>query len=463
MSYIERTLYWFLKNKVFGGIKKLKAKEYLPFAILILGFAAINTVATILLQFDFIFTLELVQKMLILQLFVAFGLIIAGFINGHLKSFASYYIVSILPIAAFVVLFFIFNVNYDQNLVQYSKLAFFLIWVLISCVSFFFLMLYFFTSFPKKVIMLGAPKEHIFFGPIVKMVVYISIPIYIYMLFPFPPSLASLIICVYGILVAILILFILRSAPKKIDKHPGAVNFVTAIGFFYIYLFYHLIVSFSFTSNNLSSIIMDDLLLFIITLYLVQSLTRRISETPEQIQPDESPIRFQTRIYFTDRLKKVLGERGVVIIVMGLVLGYQMAYLDSLFVTQFPILSDFFTSDLRLSALYHRVFLIFSFFVIIIAIIIFYSSDRFRDLMVDKYTVKQVFKYIGSFFQRPEDGSPSPLELGVQYVGEKIGETIKNMGEKWQKALKESTSKFFKEKDKRLDNTKEDNPSEDQQ
>ncbi len=57
--------------------------------------------------------------------------------------------------------------------------------------------------------------------------------------------------------------------------------------------------------------------------------------------------------------------------------------------------------------------------------------------MVDKYTIKQVFKYIGSVFQRPEDGSPSPLELGVQFVGEKIGETIKNVSEKWQKALKE--------------------------
>ena len=59
MSYVERTLYWFLKNKVFGGIKKLRAKEYLPVTILVLGFAAISTAATILLQFDLIFSLPL--------------------------------------------------------------------------------------------------------------------------------------------------------------------------------------------------------------------------------------------------------------------------------------------------------------------------------------------------------------------------------------------------------------------
>ncbi len=462
MSYVERTLYWFLKNKVFGGIKKLKEKEYLPFTILILGFAAINTAATVLLQFNIIFSLELVQKMLILQLFVSYGLIVAGFFVGHFKRLTPYFIVTILIIAAFTLLPIIFNFNYDQNLVQYSKLTFFLIWVFISCVSFFFLMLYFFTSFPKKVIMLGAPKEHIFFEPIIKIVVYISIPVYAYIMLQISP--ASLIIGGFGILVAIVILIIFRKAPKKIEKYPGTVNFVSAIGFFYIYLFYHLIASFSVTSNNLSSIIMDDLLLFIITLYLVQSLTRRISESPEQIQPDESPIRFQTRLYFTDRLKKVLGERGVVLIVMGLVLGYQMAYLDSLFVTQFPILSNFFTPELRLSALYHRIYLIFAFFVIIIAILVFYSSDKFRDLMVDKYTVKQVFKYIGAFFQRPEDGTLSPLELGVQFVADKVGETIKNVGEKWQKAFKEKTTKFLKDRDQRLEDRSDDKqPPEDKQ
>lgn len=451
MSYIERTLYWFLKNRVFGGIKKLKEKEYLPFTIIILGFAGINTIATVLLQFNLLFSLEIVQRMLILQLFVSFGLIAAGIIIGRVKRPSLYYIAAFLAIAAFIVLFFIFHLNYDENIVQYSKLGFFLIWVTISCVSFFFLTLYFFTSFPKKVIMLGAPKEHVFFEPIIKIVIYISIPIYGYMLLQQSP--ASFIIGGFGIFIAVFLLYILRIAPKKVEPYPGVINFVSAIGFFYIYMFYHLIASFSFTSNNLSSIIVDDLLLFVITLYLVQSLTRRISDSPERILPQhENPIRFQTRVYFTDRLKKVFGERGVVLIVMGLVLGYQMAYLDSLFITQFPILSDFFTPDLRLSALYHRIYLLFSFAVILVAVVIFYFSDKFRELMVDKYTIKQVFKYIGGFFQRPEEGGPSPLELGLQFMGEKIGESIKNVGEKWQKALKNKPNRFFKRREKQIEN-----------
>jgi len=296
--------------------------------------------------------------------------------------------------------------------------------------------------------MMGAPKHHIFFEPVIKIVVYISIPIYIYMILQ--GALTSYIIGGLGILIALLILLLLKIAPKKAEENPGIVNFVSAIGFFYIFLFYHLVVSFSLTSDNLSSFMVDTLLLLLITLYIVQSLTRRISDSPERLKAFENPVRFQTRLYITDRLKKAFGERGVVIIVMGLVLGYHMAYLDSLFVNPFPILSELFTADLKLSALYHRIYLLFSFFIILGAVFIFYSSNKFRDMMVDKYTAAQLFKYMGSYFMKTEEGV-SPFEIGMQELGKKLGEGIKGIGDKWKKSLQDKMAPKPKENDNSLE------------
>ena len=50
MSYLERTLSWFLRNQIFGGLKKLKQKEYLPFALLVLLIMSLNTSLAILVR-----------------------------------------------------------------------------------------------------------------------------------------------------------------------------------------------------------------------------------------------------------------------------------------------------------------------------------------------------------------------------------------------------------------------------
>ena len=71
----------------------------------------------------------------------------------------------------------------------------------------------------------------------------------------------------------------------------------------------------------------------------------------------------------------------------------------------------------------------------LIAYLAFKMSKRFREFMVDKYTLTQVFKYIGSLFKRPENG-PSPFELGIQAMGKKLGDGIKKLGDKWQESIR---------------------------
>ena len=435
MSYLERTFSYFLKTRIFGGIKKLKQKEYLPFALIFLVVMTFNTSLAILYKLNILVSLDSLQAMLMLELFLSFGIILSGLVIGNSKNKYLYYIIPSFLIALFIAAFFILDWSYNQPFFQYTKLIYFLIWVAIASISFFFLMLYFFTSFPKKIITLGMPKEHIFFKYMIKLLIYVSLPIYAYMILESlftQITIGGLIIGILGIVSSIIVLIYIERSSKKIETTPGIINFATALGFFNMFMFYHLIMSFSDPSTSLSSLIIDVLILSIIILYIVQSLTRKIVETPTQeIEPFKSPVRFQSRLYITDRLKKGFGERGLVVIIIGLALGYHMVILDSFLISEMPFLSGLFTPNLMINAIYHRIYLLFSFITIIIAIYVFSSSKRFNEFMVDKYTVKQTFKYISSYFLRPEKGSYSPFEHSIVQLGDKIKDGLKSWGDRW--------------------------------
>ena len=432
MSYLERTLYWFLKKRIFGGIKKLKQKEYLPFALIILIIMTANTILALLYHFNFFISLEFIRFMLILELFLSFGIISSGILIGRTKNLSIYYIISFIVITLFIVAFFYFKWDYNHIFFQYAKLTYLLCWILILSICMFFLMLYFFTSFPKKVMTLGMPKNHIFFGFIVKIIIYISIVFYIYIIFQM--DLVSVIFGIFGIINALIVLILIMKAPKKVESNPGIVNFATAIGFFNMFMIYHLYMSITLTSESVVSLVFEILMLLIGVLYIVQILTMRISKSPERLKLSENPVRFQSRVYFTDKIKKVFGEKVVILIVLGIAVGYHMVYLDSFFITDLPILTNI-APNLKISDLYHRIFLITSFMITLIACLAFKTSKRFREFMVDKFTLTQVLKYIGGLFKKPENGQ-SPLELGIQTMGKKIGEGIKKLGDKWQDSIR---------------------------
>ena len=382
-------------------------------------------------------SLELIRMMLIFELFLAFAMIISGMLIGRIKNLVVYYLIASIIIIGSVLAFIYLDWSYELPFFTYAKLFFFFTWILISGISLFFLTLYFFTSFPKKVITLGMPKEHIFFGPVLKIVAFITIPLYIYMIFQVHSS--TILFGCFGVLNALIVLGVMRRAPKKVESNPGIVNFATAIGVFNMSMFYHLIMSLNYTNENAFSLVLEIIMLLISLLYLVQVLTRRISESPDRPVPFENPVQFQSRIYFTHHMKKTFGERGVVLIVLGIALGYHMVYLDSFFVSDayignFPLLATYINPGLKVSDLYHRIYLILSFLIISIAWITFKSSSRFKGFMVDKFTIKQVFRYIGGFFMKPEGGE-SPFEIGVKMVSKKLGENVKNWRNKWRDSI----------------------------
>jgi hypothetical protein len=423
-SYFEQALTWFIKQKVFSGIKKLKQKKYLPFAVIILTLMAYNSVLLILHFSTSIPDIEFIQYSLTLEFFISIGLITSGFMIGKLKKMSLYYLTSSFILGLFITIFFLSDWPYDFLPFQYIRLGYFIIWACISCLSYFFLNLYFFTSFSKKIITMGSSKGHIFFGFLIKMVIYLSIPLYGYMIFYFsiyPFDFLSLVLGVFGIIISLGIRLLIRSASKKAEIVPGLVNFATAIGFFDIYLFYHLIMSFSQVDNSVYALIVETILLLVGMLYLVQNITGKISNTPDEIKKGDLSFSFHSKLHFTTRLKQIWGESGLIIVVMGLAFGYQLSYIESFISTTNHLFSSLQSPGLNIGAIYHRIILLVAFAVLMIFWIIFKKSNKFKEFMEDKYTKEQLTGVFSEYFQKTEDGLPSFFDYSLSRVGKKIG------------------------------------------
>jgi hypothetical protein len=82
---------WFLKNRIFGGIQKLKQKEYITFTLITLLIMATNTVLALLFHLQILTSIELIRTMLIFELFLAFALIVTGIVIGRINKLIVYY------------------------------------------------------------------------------------------------------------------------------------------------------------------------------------------------------------------------------------------------------------------------------------------------------------------------------------------------------------------------------------
>jgi hypothetical protein len=276
---------------------------------------------------------------------------------------------------------------------------------------------------------LGASTGHIFFGFVIKIVIYLSIPFYGYLIFHFsiyPFDFMSLILGVFGIIVSVGIRLLIRSASIKAEIVPGIVNFATALGFFDIYLFYHLILSFTRSSNSVYALIAETILLLVGMLYLVQNVTGKISSTPDELKKSDMSLKFHSKLHFTTRLKQIWGESGLIIVVMGLALGYQLSYIESFLPATNHVLSFLQSPGLNIGAIYHRLFLLIGFSIVLISWVIFKKSDKFKEFMTDKYTRSQLTDVFAEYFQKTEDGLPSFFDYSLSKI---VGEGIKTVGD----------------------------------
>jgi hypothetical protein len=445
-SYIERGLYSYLQSYFTQGYKKLVGKYFAPYFYYTLLITLGSIVLSILYELDLGITKEIVQIPIFLCLMSAVGLILGGLIGGLTKKpVIQHTIISIFLVGAVILTWFTttwssFEYNYIG--MQWLKTGYFLIYLGISSFSMFFIMVSFQTSLSFKIVSFGNSPNRLFFQWLIRLGAWIGIPLYVYM--GFQGSLDAQIIAVTGVLITISMLIKFYRLPRIIKgdsfsekaSKQAQMNLNHVLGFFNLYLVYHLTKSFN-TGGQISNLTMDFIFLMINTLYMINNLSKKVQKIKDEDDLNKVFL-FQRNTGFTVWLKKTFGEEGLILAMLGIALGYHGVYLDSYLESPLKIIELLSGADrvAPLNVTFHRTFLGLGLIIILGVSILFATSRKYQNIFVNRYSPRHVLKMFGDIFRVSEEGDAGVvyelIDTGRKKVidtGRKVGNSVKK---KWQ-------------------------------
>ncbi|MHA1730564.1 MAG: hypothetical protein ACTSU5_01400 [Promethearchaeota archaeon] len=418
VSYVERALWWFLKNKVFGGIKTLCRGEYVGFFALGVASISFTTLVVVLSLLTPLVPTWFLEAILLAELLAGFAVLAGGLVAGRLKA-APTYAITLVLVGVAVYFGLTSGHLYGHPALAWTRIAVALTWAVVSVVSMFFLNRSYFTSLASRVVAVGNPKDRVFFQPVVKFVALVGLLGYGYM------TLAGdgwwL-----GVLGLVASAFILR----RLYRHPTReeTTFASILGFFNVYAFYQLASSFSTTGVSVSSLLLDVGITSFISLYVVQSWTRRVGKIEsieEKVEGFAPKPTLRKKLEYSSRVKEKIGEKGLVLVALGIVFAYHAVFVGLYLngVQGVPLLSYLGPETLHPSASYHRLALLVALVLVFLALFLYGKSPRFRDFVENKYSFPHVFNLLLKWFRR-DNGERAPVELSLL----KVGQTIKDAG-----------------------------------
>jgi hypothetical protein len=389
-SYLERAFMKFVNDKLFGGFVNVMEKRLLPFTITGLGLVA----ASMIFQIFFFFGIVsggIVKQILLLGFLTSTCYVVLGILAAVWKNY-NFQVVLILS-GVGLSAFYIFYFNPDPQLVvfQVMKLAFLIIWVLISTISIFFVMFYFFTSLSSKLITAGKSKEHIFLGKLIRFVAAAVIGLCIWLILANMGSPNAYIIGGLGILTSSLLLKFSTS------RNPDDNNFITILGLYNFYIAYQISAS-VMHSDSIPNILTELLLLVFTALYSISNMTTKIKEiTTDQLDDIDKKrkVFFQTRFNLFAKLKRKFGDISLILVALGCAMGYFLFILSVYIDPEIPIVGEFFDMDLGLPVFTARIFSFVSLMVFLVMYITYKTSEGFRESSLNNYSFKQGMKIVG--------------------------------------------------------------------
>jgi hypothetical protein len=392
-SYIERAMITFVKDKLVGGFDALKKPLILPFSVLSIGVLMINFVLAIsLAHFDDPNINLWLRRFQLIHLIMAVSLVLFGFVSAIFKNPRVQQIFVLVGMLGSTIAVGIINPDPDLIIFDIFKTIFLIIWILISCTSLYFMFLYLFNGLPGKMITAGKSQDHIFLEPILNFGALITIAFSILLMIK-NPVINAYIIGGLGIIAALLVLYFTFRA----ERNDSNVNYATIIGLYNLYIAYQLSGSIE-RADNLPNMLTELVLLVFIALYNIKNLTMRLEKMDMKELELEQQFRevfFQKHANIFPKIKNKMGDFSLIIIALGLSIGYFNFVLFSYISPTFPILGGFIDASLGLSVISKRMFSLVSTLLLIGMTIVFFKSPRFRDMVVNKYNLKQAFHIAG--------------------------------------------------------------------
>ncbi len=381
-----------------------------------------------------------------MQISIAIGLIVSGLLSKKLNLI--FRIILLLVLVVIVqVTYFVAKDNSSLNflstlIMQFFPLVAFLSWAfLVPLASFAFSKGMFNNKITGSVLFLGKPKtEHkSIFSGLITIIAFLSFLwniIVAYIGFT-EYRLSYLVLGVIGILVALLIIVVVQGWIFNDDV------FNTILGFFFVMTLPNQIMIFLTSVSGSENIITSFDYIFVIfsLVYSAQNISRRVKmkgivvddleKATKEIKED--PFRIGRFIGF-------IGGEGVVLIYLGLVLGFHLIQLQVM--SGDATAWTTFFSDLEFSEGYHDITMIFM-TIILVTVCFFYTLQRgkgYWEADIFRFNFLPPYDELVNYMERIKKGEISKTDIALT-VGKKA---VAASGVGIFSAAKKFRERFFK-------------------
>ncbi|MFW9923286.1 MAG: hypothetical protein ACFFDW_08390 [Candidatus Thorarchaeota archaeon] len=406
MSYIEKSVYKYLKSVVTSGVKALFTRKFLIYTIFFLVVIVTTTLTSLVVHPSINLTIFNIppEKMINYLFYFEIAFALAYILVGMFLSKTP------IVLHVFLILLFTGGITtgfyFLDNFVVIAILCYvlFILWLLITIVSTFSFSKNLFGSRITGSILFMGKKEggSALFSGISTPLILLCIGANGYILYQGIVNLSWIYITTasVGILAGGLIIFIIWSLAKKDDL------FCTIVSFFYLLTNTHVIqLVIRFIKGDVNYI--SWLSVFVSVFFLLNSISkyyRKIQKLDADFQPrvnDEEIIKEEKKTkkrfwkldneikeeFFISDVFKFITDRGVILLVLGFALAYHSMLLQIGF-NNTNIANIFTGISGGIVQSGHCITMIFSAIVVLISIIFYYSSKRFRA-----YTSPQIFRF----------------------------------------------------------------------
>ncbi|HUX99931.1 MAG TPA: hypothetical protein VMV49_10295 [Candidatus Deferrimicrobium sp.] len=395
MSYVERTMAWFLKNRVIRGFTILLDSKFIFYSLITLVWAILTPVSLGLYNF---LGASFVWGILKMEIAIIFSFFIIGIINNFLSSVKTRILVSIVILAVIsVLIFFIIPLEVQFYFPVIGSIVF----AGVLGLALFIIIRAFNTSWVSRMMMVGKSPKKMFMHNIAIFINALSIlaPIFLVVRYFQNYQIFDLILALLGFLVWGVVIYATTHFPNYFAYDIFA-SILSATYFIVIILY------FMYIATSILIVILDIIFLLFGISTLVQVLhSRRKVEKVSVYVPKSAPSPEDSSIIIIhedeteetptslpkDTDEYSLEEEtteirtnydGIVVILLGLILSFHFLILQ--IIGNLTIATDFLVFPFAFTlAEYHFMLVLFGYCFIIVIYLAFKISYRFRG-----YTTK---------------------------------------------------------------------------
>ncbi|OLS26218.1 MAG: hypothetical protein HeimC2_15880 [Candidatus Heimdallarchaeota archaeon LC_2] len=383
-TYIESALGDFIKSIMTRGIRTLKSPRFFPYSAFLFLIVGITTLTAFLDQITDEVSDSLKDNLLFLELAAAISFVWIGIFLG--RANIKFQIIAILGSTTGLTFFLKSEILDDPTKVTFNVAAvFYILWIGIVAFSTFSVIRDLIANETfGTILFLGKPEDDgkVMFSTLAWVLVFVNIGLGYFVL---QTSGISDGIYLSGLIIIILSLLAVIPLLGFQSRNDG---FWTILTSFYMFTTIK-IVLFTFQvasgGGNESTSVWDILFSLFIALYAIQNAAARgitlgqKVDNEEGVDTLEEELMLQEKRGLTSKLARLLSDRGIVLVILGIVLGYHTMQVQTILGQETNFLQDVSIFEgAGIVILGHEVNLLISLIIYIVSLVLFILLPPFR-------------------------------------------------------------------------------------